>query len=83
MTETTTPKSDLNPMKLCDSCAGVQRNWRKAKGHPELMQGTNRSETHKHGQVTITRYRCERCGTSWEYENNQVNRHAGWSVVGG
>ncbi|MEY3446270.1 MAG: hypothetical protein RIR45_1025, partial [Pseudomonadota bacterium] len=56
---------------------------RKAKGHPELMQGSNRSETHKHGQVTITRYRCERCGTSWEYENNKVNRHAGWSVVGG
>jgi len=25
---------------------------------------------------------CERCGTVWEYENNKVNRHAGWSVIG-
>jgi transposase-like protein len=47
------------------------------------MQGTNRSEQHPHGKVTITRYRCERCGTAWEYENNKVDRHAGWSVVGG
>ena len=26
--------------------------------------------------------RCERCGTVWEYENNKVNRQAGWSVIG-
>ena len=75
--------NDLNPMALCDSCKGIQRNWRRAPGHPELMQGTNRTETYPHGKVTITRYRCERCGTAWEYENNKVNRHAGWSVVGG
>jgi transposase-like protein len=31
--------------------------------------------------VTITKYRCERCGTTWEYENNKVNRQAGWSVL--
>ena len=83
MTKDATPSNDLNPMKLCDSCASIQRNWRKAPGHPELVQGNNRTETHKHGQVTITKYRCERCGTAWEYENNKVNRHAGWSVVGG
>ena len=47
----------------------------------ELMQGTHRTEAHKHGQVTITKYRCERCGTIWEYENNKVNRNAGWSVM--
>lgn len=75
--------NDLNPMALCDSCKGIQRNWRRAPGHPELMQGTNRTEAYPHGKVTITRYRCERCGTAWEYENNKVNRHAGWSVVGG
>ena len=75
--------NDLNPMALCDSCKGIQRNWRRATGHPELMQGTNRTEAYPHGKVTITRYRCERCGTAWEYENNKVNRHAGWSVVGG
>ena len=57
------PTNDLNPMALCDSCKGIQRNWRRAPGHPELMQGTNRSEQHPHGKVTITRYRCERCGT--------------------
>ena len=45
------------------------------------MQGTHRTVQHKHGPVTITKYRCERCGTIWEYENNKVNRHAGWSVL--
>ena len=82
MTQDSTPSNDLNPMALCDSCKGIQRNWRRAPGHPELMQGTNRSVSHKHGQVTITKYRCERCGTIWEYENNKVNRHAGWLVIG-
>ena len=82
MTQDATPKSDLNPMQLCDSCAGIQRNWRRARGHPELIQGTHRTEAHKHGQVVITKYCCERCGTTWEYENNKVNRLAGWSVIG-
>ena len=54
MTQDVNPQNDLKPMALCDSCAGIQRNWRKAPGHPELVQGTHRTETHKHGQVTIT-----------------------------
>ncbi len=83
MTQDLNPPTDVASRALCDACAGIQRNWRKAPSHPELMQGKNRSETHRHGQVTITRYRCERCGTLWDYENNKVNRHAGWSVVGG
>jgi hypothetical protein len=81
MTQDLNPPKDLTQIALCDSCAGVQRNWRRAPGHPELMQGTHRTETHKHGQVTITKYRCERCGTLWEYENNKVKRTAGWSVL--
>ena len=83
MTPTPTPQSDVNPMKLCDSCAGVQRNWRKAPGHAELVQGANRKEQRENGPVTITRYRCDRCGTAWEYENNKADQHVGWSVVGG
>jgi hypothetical protein len=47
------------------------------------VQGTNRKEVRESSQVTITRYRCDRCGTSWEYENNKADQHAGWSVVGG
>ena len=47
----------------------------------ELIQGFNRKAERSHGQVTITRYRCERCGTAWEYENNKVNLHAGWSIL--
>lgn len=83
MTEDLNRHHELKKMQLCEACAGIQRNWRRAPGHPELMQGTNRTETHKHGQVTITKYCCERCGTHWEYENNKVDRHAGWSVIGG
>ena len=81
MTQDATPPTEANNVQLCESCAGIQQNWRRARGHPELMQGTHRTVAHKHGQVTIIKYCCERCGTVWEYENNKVNRHAGWSVV--
>lgn len=83
MTPDQTPPTDATHAELCEPCAAIQQNWRRAPGHPELVQGTNRSVAHKHGSVTITRYRCERCGTVWEYENNKVNRHAGWSVLAG
>ena len=77
----TSPSADSKTAGLCDSCAGVQQNWRRAPGHAELVQGVNRKETRDQGQVTVTRYRCDRCGTAWDYENNKANLHAGWSVV--
>lgn len=86
--KTTHMNQDLNPPKesektpLCDSCEGIQRNWRRAPGHAELVQGVNRKEARSHGQVTVTRYVCDRCGTTWDYENDKTNLHAGWSVVG-
>ena len=73
MTDDTNRQNELKKMELCDSCAGVQRNWRKAPGHPELVQGDNRHETRRHGLVAITSYRCDRCGTRWEYENDKTN----------
>ncbi len=82
MTQDLNQANELKTKALCDSCAGVQQNWRRAPGHAELVQGVNRKETRSHGEVTITKYRCDRCGTAWEYENNKVNLHAGWSVVG-
>ncbi len=82
MTQDPTQNTESDALALCESCAGIQRNWRRAPGHAELVQGLNRKEPRAHGQVTITRYRCERCGTAWEYENNKVNLHAGWSVLG-
>ena len=75
------PKSDADKMELCDSCAEIQRNWRKAPGHPELLQGENRQERRGGALVTVTRYRCDRCGTAWDYENDKANLKAGWSVV--
>ena len=82
MTEDVNRQSELKKMALCDSCAGIQRNWRRAPGHAELLQGNNRQEKRNHGLVTVTSYRCDRCGTAWNYENNKVNLHAGWCVVG-
>lgn len=67
-------------MELCESCAGIQRNWRKAPGHPELVQGNNRAEKRGNHLATVTQYRCDRCGTAWEYENDKSNLKAGWSV---
>ena len=66
---------------LCEPCSGIQQNWRRAPGHAELVQGTNRKVDRGQGQATITQYRCDRCGTGWEYENNKANLHAGWSGV--
>jgi len=82
MTQDLNRQNELKKMELCDSCAGIQRNWRRAPGHPELVQGDNRQEKRGGHQVTITKYRCDRCGTAWEYENDKANLHAGWSVVG-
>ena len=82
MTEDPNRQNELKKMTLCEPCQGIQRNWRRAPGHAELVQGTNRKEQRNHGQVTLTQYVCDRCGTAWEYENDKVNLHAGWSVLG-
>jgi hypothetical protein len=82
MSDQPQPKNDSDKMALCDSCAGIQRNWRKAPGHAELLQGENRQERRGGSLVTVTRYTCDRCGTAWDYENDKANLHAGWSVVG-
>lgn len=75
-------QNQLKKMELCVSCAGIQRNWRKAPGHPELVQGDDRQEKRAFGLVTVTSYHCDRCGSAWEYKNDKDNQHAGWSVVG-
>ncbi|MDB5743366.1 MAG: hypothetical protein JWR68_1681 [Polaromonas sp.] len=82
MTQDPNRQKELKKMELCDSCAGIQRNWRRAPGHAELVQAGNRQEKRGAALVTITSYRCDRCGTAWEYENNKANQKAGWSVVG-
>jgi hypothetical protein len=83
MTIESNRQDDLNKMVLCEPCSGIQRHWRRAPGHAELVQGTNRKEQRESGPVTITRYRCDRCGTAWEYENNKADQQAGWAVIGG
>jgi hypothetical protein len=83
MTKDLARQRELQPMSLCEPCQGIQRNWRKAPGHPELVQRGNRKEDRPGGSVTFTRYVCDRCGTAWEYENDKNNQKAGWSVVGG
>jgi hypothetical protein len=88
MTDTSPPatpqtrEAELKKMPLCESCLGIQRNWRRAPGHAELLQRGNRQEPRNRNLVTITSYLCDRCGTAWEYENDRQNQHAGWSVVG-
>lgn len=79
--------AELKKMTLCASCAGIQRNWRRAPGHAELVQQSSRKAVRSDADggshtVTLTSYRCDACGTRWEYENDKTNRQAGWSVVG-
>ena len=66
---------------LCEPCAGIQRNWRRAPGHAELVQGSPRKVEIQGRTVTVTRYRCDRCGSTWDYENNSANQRSGWSLV--
>ena len=82
MTQDQNPPTELNAPALCDACAGIQRNWRRAPGHAELMQGVNRKEPRRHGAVAVTRYVCERCAAVWDYENDKNNPRAGWSLLG-
>lgn len=77
-------QSELKKMVLCEPCNGIQRHWRRAPGHAELVQGATRKDVRQDGRtVNVTRYRCDRCGTHWEYENDKADQKAGWSVVGG
>ncbi|MDM0014569.1 hypothetical protein QTH87_19155 [Variovorax sp. J22P168] len=80
-------QADQKKMVLCASCTGIQRNWRRAPGHAELVQASTRKEERSDGEhgghtVNVTSYRCAACGTRWEYENDRTNQRAGWSVVG-
>ena len=80
MTQDLTPKDEPTQPALCVPCAGIQRNWRRAPGHPELVQGDNRKEERDGHSVAVTRYQCSRCGAIWDYENNKSNQKAGWSL---
>ena len=87
MTNAPERQDELNKAALCTSCAAIQRNWRRAPGHAELVQVSSRKAERSDGDngshtLTITRYRCDVCGTRWDYENDKTNQHAGWSVVG-
>ena len=57
MTQSQDPNRRQEPkkMELCESCAGVQQNWRKAPGHPELVQGDSRQEKRRGHVATVTR----------------------------
>ncbi|WP_086922155.1 hypothetical protein [Variovorax sp. JS1663] len=87
MTNASNRRGELNELVLCASCAAIQRNWRRAPGHAELVQMSSRKVERSDGDsgghtVTITSYRCDACGTRWDYENDKTNQQAGWSVVG-
>ena len=85
-TEASETRAEPKGPDLCASCAAVQRDWRRAPGHAELVQGASRKAERSDGDqgghtVTITRYRCDACGTRWDYENDKTNQRAGWSLA--
>lgn len=80
MTDNYKAAAEAREAALCEPCRGIQRNWRRAPGHAELVQGDNRKEERNGRDVTVTRYRCDRCGSLWDYENNKANQQAGWSL---
>ncbi len=80
MTDNYKAAAEAREAALCEPCRGIQRNWRRAPGHAELVQGDNRKEERKGRFVTVTRYRCDRCGSIWDYENDKANQQAGWSL---
>ncbi len=81
MPQDTNAPTNLLPKAICEPCSGIQRNWRGAPGHAELLQGANRKESRDERTVTVIRFHCDRCGAAWDYENNKANQHSGWSLV--
>ena len=80
MTDKYKAAAEAREAALCEPCRGIQRNWRRAPGHAELVQSQNWKEERDGKPVTITRYICDRCGSTWDYENNKANQQAGWSL---
>ena len=64
MTDHPNRQNELKKMTLCEPCTGIQRNWRRAPGHVELLQRGNRQVLSKGKLVTMTSYICDRCGTA-------------------
>jgi len=86
MTNASNRRDEQKKLVLCASCTAIQRNWRRAPGHAELVQMASRKAERSDGDsgshtVTITSYRCDACGTRWEYENDKTNQQVGWAVV--
>ena len=81
MTQDQNAAPAANESTLCAPCAGIQRPWRRAPGHAELVQANNRQEARGAHTVTVTRYRCDHCGAIWDYENNRADQRTGWSLV--
>jgi hypothetical protein len=83
MTDNYKIAAEAREAALCEPCKGIQRNWRRAPGHAELVQGENRKElrgAREERAVTVTRYQCARCASIWDYENDKTNQKAGWSL---
>lgn len=80
MTDKYKAAAEAREAALCEPCRGIQRNWRRAPGHAELVQTQNWKEERGGKPVTITRWRCDRCASTWDYENDKNNQQAGWSL---
>ena len=61
MTQDLNQQNELKKTELCDSCAGIQRNWRRAPGHAELVPGAARPESVAYFQQVIARLKEEGC----------------------
>jgi len=71
-------------MDMCSDCQSIETHKRSASGHLNLRhQGYDKAKSYKPlGQagVAIEIFKCESCGTLWEYEDDKNDQHVGWRL---
>lgn len=71
-------------MEMCSACQAIEINKRSAPVHDNLRQLEGQSRSYRpfaQARVDIRAYRCESCGTNWEYEDDKNDPYSGWRLV--
>ena len=53
MTNASNRRDEQKKLVLCASCTAIQRNWRRAPGHAELVQMASRKAERSDGELYL------------------------------
>lgn len=66
---------------MCPDCENIVQDKRGERGHDNLLE-TRKEKDRSFGPSTVWRtfYKCQVCGTNWQYEDDRNDKCSGWSV---